>query len=109
MPLPQVLIAGRPNVGKSTFFNRLAGKSLALVDNQPGSTRDLKNYDVDWDGVFFTVFDSGGWVPGETDSIPMKIGAMLEKKAKQVKTLLFMVDAMDGVTPADELLARALR
>ena len=84
MPLPQVLIVGRPNVGKSTFFNRLAGKSLALVDSQPGSTRDLKNYDIEWDGTFFTAVDSGGWVPGETDSIGVKIGAMLEKKVRQV-------------------------
>ncbi|HVM31868.1 MAG TPA: ribosome biogenesis GTPase Der [bacterium] len=109
MPYPQVLIVGRPNVGKSTFFNRLTGKSLALVDNQPGSTRDLKNYDIEWDGSFFTAFDSGGWVPGETESIGVKIGAMLEKKVKQVQALLFLVDAQEGVTPADELVARSLR
>src|ERR1700722_14396437 len=109
MPLPQILIVGRPNVGKSTFFNRLIGKSMALVDNQPGSTRDLKSYEVEWNGAYFTIFDSGGWVPGETDSIGMKIGEMLEKKVKQVKALLFMVDALDGIMPADELVARSLR
>ncbi len=109
MPLPQILIVGRPNVGKSTFFNRLIGKSMALVDNQPGSTRDLKSHDVDWNGTYFTVFDSGGWVPGDDDPIGVKIGEMLEKKVKQVKALLFMVDAQDGIMPADELVARSLR
>ncbi len=109
MPLPQILIVGRPNVGKSTFFNRLIGKSMALVDNQPGSTRDLKSHDVEWNGTYFTVFDSGGWVPGDADPIGMKIGEMLEKKVKQVKALLFMVDAQDGIMPADDLVARSLR
>ncbi|HET9870579.1 MAG TPA: ribosome biogenesis GTPase Der, partial [bacterium] len=109
MPLPQVLIVGRPNVGKSTFFNRLTGKSLALVDPQPGSTRDLKNHDVEWNGSFFTLFDSGGWVPGDEGSIASKIGSQLERKARQVGALLFLVDALDGVTPADELVARNLR
>jgi len=109
MALSEVLIVGRPNVGKSTFFNRLAGKSLALVDNQPGSTRDLKNYDVEWNGSTFTVVDSGGWVPGEKDSIAVKIGEMLDKKVQTATILLFMVDALEGVTPADGLVARAIR
>ena len=64
MSLPEVIIVGRPNVGKSTLFNRLSGKSLALVDNQPGSTRDLKSFQCNWNKVDFTVTDSGGWVPG---------------------------------------------
>ncbi len=107
--LPEVLIVGRPNVGKSTLFNRLAGKSLALVDNQPGSTRDLKSFETDWNGTSFTVTDSGGWVPGEKDSIALKVGEMLEKKIRQASALLLVVDGLEGMTPADELMARSIR
>lgn len=107
--LPEVLIVGRPNVGKSTLFNRLAGKSLALVDNQPGSTRDLKSFEVEWNGSTFIVTDSGGWVPGEKESIALKVGEMLEKKIRQTTALILMVDGQEGVTPADELIARAIR
>ena len=107
--LPEVLIVGRPNVGKSTLFNRLAGKSLALVDNQPGSTRDLKSFDIEWNGVHFIVTDSGGWVPGEKESIAMKVGAMLEGKIKSVSALVLVVDGLDGITPADVLISRNVR
>ncbi len=107
--LPEVLIVGRPNVGKSTLFNRLAGKSLALVDNQPGSTRDLKSSEVDWNGETFTVTDSGGWVPGEKESIALKVGEMLEKKIRHASALVLVVDGPEGMTPADELIARSIR
>lgn len=107
--LPEVLIVGRPNVGKSTLFNRLAGKSLALVDNQPGSTRDLKSFGIEWNGTDFTVTDSGGWVPGEKESIAMKVGAMLEEKIKKVSALILVMDGLEGLTPADELIARSVR
>ncbi len=107
--LPEVLIVGRPNVGKSTLFNRLAGKSLALVDNQPGSTRDLKSFEAEWNGTVFIVTDSGGWVPGEKESIALKIGEMLEKKILQTTALVLVVDGQEGVTPADEILTRAIR
>lgn len=106
---PEVLIVGRPNVGKSTLFNRLAGKSLALVDNKAGSTRDLKSFDIFWNNVTFTATDSGGWVPGEKESIAQKVGEMLEKRITKAAALLFVVDAMDGVTSADESLARHIR
>jgi len=107
--VPEVLIVGRPNVGKSTLFNRLAGKSLALVDNQPGSTRDFKSYEIDWDGKLLKMTDSGGWVPGEKESIAMKVGEQLDRKMRNVSALLFVVDAIEGVTPGDELIARSLR
>ena len=107
--LPEVLIVGRPNVGKSTLFNRLAGKSLALVDNQAGSTRDLKSFELLWNGVTFTVTDSGGWVPGEKESIAFKVGEKLDARIKKVSALLFVVDGQEGATPADNLLARSIR
>ena len=106
---PEVLIVGRPNVGKSTLFNRLTGKSLALVDNQPGSTRDLKSFDVEWNGTHFILTDSGGWVPGEKESISLKVGGMLEEKIRRVSALLLVADGLEGVTAADELIARSLR
>jgi GTPase len=106
--LPEVLIVGRPNVGKSTLFNRLAGKALALVDNRPGSTRDLKSFEIEWNGTPFTVTDSGGWVPGEKESIAMKVGEFLERRIQRVSALLLVVDSIEGVTPADEVIARSL-
>jgi GTP-binding protein len=107
--LPEVLIVGRPNVGKSTLFNRLAGKSLALVDNKPGSTRDLKYFDVEWNNQTITMIDSGGWVPGEKESIAQKVGEQLDRKIKHVSALLMVVDSIEGVTPGDELIARSIR
>ncbi len=109
MSLPEILVVGRPNVGKSTLFNRLAGKSLALVDNQPGSTRDLKSTEILWNGVSFTLTDSGGWVPGEKESIAQKVGEKLEARIKKVVALLLLVDGMEGVTSADESLVRHIR
>lgn len=109
MPNQEVLIIGRPNVGKSTFFNRLVGKKLALVDNQPGSTRDFKSHDVEWQGVTFTLTDSGGWVPGEKDSIANKVGQMLEDKISKVLVLVMVVDALDGLTVSDETVIKHLR
>jgi GTPase len=106
---PEILIVGRPNVGKSTLFNRLAGKSIALVDNQPGSTRDLKSFEVEWNGRYFTVTDSGGWVPGEKESLTVKVGALLEEKIRSVSALVLVVDALEGATPSDELIARSIR
>jgi GTP-binding protein len=107
--VPEVLIVGRPNVGKSTLFNRLAGKSLALVDNQPGSTRDFKSQELNWDGKLLTITDSGGWVPGEKESIAQKVGEQIDRKIKKVSALLFVVDAIEGVTRADEMIARNMR
>src|SRR5581483_806503 len=107
--LPEVLIVGRPNVGKSTLFNRLSGKGIALVDNQPGSTRDLKSFEIEWNNIHFMVTDSGGWVPGEKESIAQKIGAKLEERIKRVALLLLVTDGQEGVTPADSLIARAIR
>src|SRR6185503_18514448 len=70
---------------------------------------DLKSYDVEWDGQTITMTDSGGWVPGEKESIALKVGEQLERKIMKVAALLLVVDAIEGVTPGDELIARALR
>jgi GTP-binding protein len=107
--LPDVLIVGRPNVGKSTLFNRLAGKSLALVDSQPGSTRDLKSTEIEWNGVEFLLTDSGGWVPGEKETIALKVRSQLENKLETVSALILVVDGQQGLVPADELIVRTIR
>jgi GTP-binding protein len=107
--IPEVLILGRPNVGKSTLFNRLAGKALALVDNQPGSTRDLKSFDIEWNNLDFKLTDSGGWVPGEKDSIATKVGSFLENKIKTVRALVLVMDGIEGLTPSDEWITRLVR
>jgi GTPase len=109
LPLPEVLIVGRPNVGKSTLFNRLSGKALALVDNQPGSTRDLKSAEVEWNGARFLLTDSGGWVPGEKETISQKVGTMLSDRLERAAAVVFVVDGLQGVTPGDELVAKTLR
>ncbi len=109
MTLPEVLIVGRPNVGKSTLFNRLIGRNIALVDGQPGSTRDLKSMEAEWNGTSFLLTDSGGWVPGEKESIAAKVGAMLEIKIRQATALLLVVDGSEGLTQPDEIIVRHLR
>ncbi len=108
MTLPEVLIVGRPNVGKSTLFNRLIGKSIALVDGQPGSTRDLKSLEAEWNGTDFLLTDSGGWVPGEKETIAAKVGALLERKIRHASALLLVVDGSEGVTHPDEIIVRHL-
>ncbi len=109
MSQAEVLIIGRPNVGKSTLFNRLVGKNLALVDSQPGSTRDFKSHEVEWQGVTFLLTDSGGWVPGDKESIANKVGQMLDEKIKKVPVLVMVVDAMEGLTVSDQTVIRYLR
>lgn len=109
-PIPEVLIVGRPNVGKSTLFNRLAGKALALVDDSPGTTRDLKSTLVDWNGRSLRVTDSGGWLPADQqDHISEQVGRLIADRGAQADLLLLLVDGRQGVTAADRLLVRHLR
>ncbi len=106
---PEVLIVGRPNVGKSTLFNRFVGKSVALVDDRPGSTRDLREAEVTWLGHTFHAIDSGGWIPGEVDNIASQIAKALEEKVETAALLLWITDGGEGITAADEILGRHLR
>lgn len=108
--IPEVLIVGRPNVGKSTLFNRLTGKALALVDDTPGTTRDLKSAVVEWGGRNLKFTDSGGWLPdGEQDRIANQVGRLIADAGAQADILLLVVDGRQGVTPADRLLVRHIR
>ena len=79
MSLPVVAILGRPNVGKSTLFNRLVGRQAALVENRPGVTRDRHYGEADWAGRYFTVVDTGGFLEGESDALASSVRRQAEK------------------------------
>jgi GTP-binding protein len=107
--LPLVAIVGRPNVGKSTIFNRLTGKRKAIVGNEPGITRDRIYGEVDWMGQRFAVVDTGGIVPDDDAVIPANILKQAGLAIQESAVLLWVVDARQGITPLDEELANLLR
>ena len=106
---PHVIIIGRPNVGKSTLFNRLVGKKLALVDDQPGVTRDRRLGDAAIAGLEFTVVDTAGWEDDDPQSLPGRMRKQTEVSLEGADAALFVVDARAGLTPLDEEIARWLR
>ena len=107
--LPQVIIIGRPNVGKSTLFNRLVGKKLALVDDQPGVTRDRRFGDATLLGLDFTLVDTAGWEDEDPHSLPGRMRAQTEVSTKGADVALFVIDARAGLTPLDKEIAAWLR
>jgi GTP-binding protein len=109
MPLPTVAIVGRPNVGKSTLFNRLVGKRLALVDDRPGVTRDRREGEADLAGLTFRVIDTAGFEDEDPDSLPGRMRKQTEAAVRDADAALFMIDAREGLTPLDEEIARWLR
>ena len=106
---PIIAIVGRPNVGKSTFVNRLVGKRQSIVDDQPGVTRDRIYFDVEWQDKQFTVIDTGGIVPGDEDEIMLSIYDQAKIACNEADKIIFIVDGIDGVTPVDEDIANILR
>jgi len=102
-------IVGRPNVGKSTLFNRLVGKRLALVDDQPGVTRDLREGAARLADLRFTVIDTAGLEEATDDSLQGRMRRLTERAVDMADICLFMIDARAGVTPADEIFADILR
>jgi len=122
MPKPIVALVGRPNVGKSTLFNRLAEERLAVVDEIPGTTRDRLMTEASWSGIPFTIIDTGGIDPSQTGTggskEPLSVGSanFIDQIKDQVviaiseaDAILFLVDAESGVTPADHEVAQMLR
>ncbi|AKH42517.1 GTP-binding protein [Altererythrobacter atlanticus] len=107
--LPQVVIIGRPNVGKSTLFNRLVGQRLALVDDQPGVTRDRRFGSAGLLGLEFEAVDTAGWEDDEPESLPGRMRAQTEVSLKGADAALFVIDARVGLTPLDEEIGRWLR
>ncbi|TES89917.1 MAG: GTP-binding protein, partial [Anaerolineales bacterium] len=122
MQKPVVALVGRPNVGKSTLFNRLAGERLAVVDSVPGTTRDRLHAPADWAGVDFIVVDTGGIDPTKVKigqgREPLSIGSkdfvneiryQAEAAIREADAILFLVDVESGITPADREVAQILR
>lgn len=104
-----VAIVGRPNVGKSTLFNRLTQSRTAIVDDTAGTTRDRQYGKVDWTGREFSIVDTGGWVVNSEDVFESEINKQVELAIEQADVTLFVVDAMNGVTDLDDHVAEILR
>jgi len=104
-----VAIVGRPNVGKSTLFNRLTQSRQAIVDGTAGTTRDRQYGKVDWNGLEFSIVDTGGWVVNSEDIFESEINKQVQLAIEQADVILFVVDAMNGVTDLDDHVAEILR
>ncbi|MEO6247640.1 MAG: ribosome biogenesis GTPase Der [Sphingomicrobium sp.] len=109
MPLPVVAIVGRPNVGKSTLFNRLVGKRVALVDDRPGVTRDRREGEGHLHGLEFRVIDTAGYEDEDPISLPGRMRAQTEAAVADADIALFLIDAREGLTALDEEIGRWLR
>ena len=109
MSNPLIAVVGRPNVGKSTLFNRLVGKRVAIVQDTPGVTRDRLYAAVEWRGQNFTVIDTGGIILNEDDPLTTQVRQQASIAMDEADAILFLVDAADGLTAADQELADALR
>jgi len=106
---PIVAIVGRPNVGKSTFFNRVTRSRAALVDDSPGATRDRNYAQADWDGTGFTVVDTGGFFEDKTDPMAEQVRFQLQKAIDDAHVIVHMLDGRAGISPFDKDLLNLLR
>lgn len=106
---PIVAIVGRPNVGKSTFVNRLLGARHSIVDDRAGVTRDRIYFDVEWMEKEFTVIDTGGIIPGDEDEIMLNIFTQAKVACEEADKIIFIVDGKDGINPIDYDIANVLR
>ncbi len=104
-----VAIIGRPNVGKSTLFNRLAGENRAIVIDEPGATRDRNYAECDWYGRPFTLIDTGGFEPASEVEILVQMREQTKLAIEEAEIILFLMDGRDGLTASDEEIARMLR
>jgi len=107
-PLPIVVIVGRPNVGKSTLFNRFIGEQAAIVEDRPGVTRDRKELEAEWLGRRFRLVDTGGWLPAGSE-LDAKVSRQVEAAVRSADLIIFLTDGSVGVTDEDEAVASWLR
>jgi len=105
---PMVAIVGRPNVGKSTLLNRIVGRREAIVESQPGVTRDRKEVEAEWQGRPFRLVDTGGWLP-DGDALDEKVSRQSEKAMQEASVVVMVVDATMGITDDDARVAEVLR
>ena len=108
LDLPLVAVVGRPNVGKSTLFNRIVGRREAIVEEKPGVTRDRKEVVAEWQAREFRLVDTGGWMPGG-NSLDEKVSKQSEKAILEADVVLFVVDVTVGITEEDSRVAQILR
>ncbi len=109
MSKPIVAVVGRPNVGKSTLFNRLAGENISIVKDTPGVTRDRIYADVSWLNYDFTLIDTGGIEPDSQDLILSHMRTQAEIAIETADVIIFMVDVQTGLTDSDAKVADMLR
>ena len=105
---PTVAIVGRPNVGKSTLFNRIIGTRKAIVEDEPGVTRDRNYGEGHWDTRDFTVIDTGGFEPISSDRLPVQIREQIQLALEEADLILFLMDGKEGLTPSDQEIHRLL-
>ena len=105
MSLPTVVVVGRPNVGKSTLFNRIVGEQVAIVEDRPGVTRDRNIMEAEWLGTKFNLVDTGGWLPGGSE-LDEKVSRQVEAAVREADVVMFVVDASVGLTDDDQSVDR---
>ena len=108
-PLARVAIVGRPNVGKSTLFNRIMGKRRAIVHSSPGVTRDVQRFEVDWAGVRFELVDTGGLFSGIEDQLIKEVESRALQEALGADVMILVTDAESGITSVDTDVAKHMR
>ena len=101
MSKPIVAVVGRPNVGKSTFFNKIVGRRVSIVEDTPGVTRDRIYAEAEWNGISFALIDTGGIEPDSEDVILSQMREQAQVAMDMADVILFMVDGKDGLTHAD--------
>src|SRR5262245_23928547 len=107
--LPRIALVGRPNVGKSTLFNRISGRRKAITDSRPGSTRDRNYAQSSWAGSGFELIDTGGLLLGSSDPLLGPAAQQAERAIDEADLVIFLVDGRAGLLPDDEEIARGLR
>ncbi len=107
--LPIVSIVGRPNVGKSSLFNRILHRRIAVVNDTPGVTRDRNYMETSWNGIDFCIVDTGGLLPTSRESIPQEINRQVDTALAESSAIIFLIDAQAGPTDLDLLIAQRLR
>ena len=108
-PIPKVALVGRPNVGKSTLFNRIVGRRKAITDSRPGSTRDRNDAQASWQGAAFELIDTGGLLLGTDDPLLGPAAEQARRAIEEADLVVFVTDGRAGLLPDDQAIATRLR